>query len=133
MIIDVDEMPIAWREAGAGAPVVFLHGLGMTRTGWDAQLEALAEGYRCVAWDLPGYGVSEPLAEFSLAAAADAAAMLIDRLCGTRSAFARSRWSTRARPSGSTAPIPLPGVRRAWLRSRRARRSVSSPSPYYAA
>ena len=24
MIIDVDEMPIAWREAGAGAPVVFL-------------------------------------------------------------------------------------------------------------
>ena len=83
MIVDVDETPIAWREAGAGAPVVFLHGLGMTRTGWDAQLEALADDYRCVAWDMPGYGVSEPLAEFSLAAAADSAAMLIDRLGGS--------------------------------------------------
>ena len=83
MIIDVDETPIAWREAGEGAPVLFLHGLGMTRTGWDAQLEALAEGYRCVAWDMPGYGVSEPLVEFSLAAAADSAAMLIDRLGGS--------------------------------------------------
>ena len=39
---DVDATPVAWREAGAGPAVVFLHGLGMTRTGFDPQLAALA-------------------------------------------------------------------------------------------
>lgn len=82
MLRDVDDAPIAWREAGEGPLVLFLHGLGATRTSWDAQLAVLAEGYRCVAWDMPGYGLSEPLADFSLAAAADAAGALIDRLGG---------------------------------------------------
>ncbi len=80
MLRDVDEAPVAWREAGEGVPVLFLHGLGMTRTGWDAQLLALAAGYRCVAWDVPGYGASQRLEDFSLEAAADAAAALIDEL-----------------------------------------------------
>lgn len=80
---DVDESPVAWREAGEGDPILFLHGLGMTRTGWDAQLEALADGHRCVAWDLPGYGASAPLGDFSLVAAADAAAGLVERLGGS--------------------------------------------------
>lgn len=82
MIRDVDEAPIAWREAGEGPLVLFLHGLGMTRTGWDAQLAALADRHRCVAWDLPGYGASAPLEAFSLEAAADAAAALVERLGG---------------------------------------------------
>lgn len=61
--VDVDGGPIAWREAGSGPLVVFLHGLGTTRTGWEPQLRALAESYRCVAWDMPGYGASPPLSE----------------------------------------------------------------------
>ena len=81
MIRDVDEAPVAWREAGEGPLVLFLHGLGMTRTGWDAQLTALPD-HRCVAWDLPGYGASPPLAELTFPAMADAAAGLIDRLGG---------------------------------------------------
>ncbi len=80
MFTDVDEVPVAWREAGSGLPVVFLHGLGMTRTGWDAQLAALSDRYRCVAWDMPGYGASPALEHFSLEAAADAAAGLITQL-----------------------------------------------------
>lgn len=83
MLRDVDEAPIAWREMGEGSLVLFLHGLGATRTSWDAQLAALGHDYRCVAWDMPGYGLSEPLVDFSLAAAADAAAMLIDHLGGS--------------------------------------------------
>ncbi len=83
MFTDVDEVPVAWREAGSGLPVVFLHGLGMTRTGWDAQLAALCDRYRCVAWDMPGYGASPALEDFSLEAAADAAAGLITRLGGS--------------------------------------------------
>ena len=82
---DVDAVPVAWREAGSGPLVVFLHGLGMTRTGFDPQLTALASRYRCVAWDMPGYGVSPPLAGgLAFAALADQVAGLIEALGETR-------------------------------------------------
>ncbi|MCX6411681.1 MAG: alpha/beta fold hydrolase [Actinobacteria bacterium] len=80
---DVDGAPIAWRERGEGETVLFLHGLGMTRTGWDAVMQPLAQDYRCVAWDMPGYGASSPLEDFSLEAAADAAASLVAECGGT--------------------------------------------------
>lgn len=76
---DVDGGPVAWREAGDGPVVVFLHGLGGSRTAWDPQLTALAGRYRCVAWDLPGYGASPPMA-LSFPALADAVAGLLDAL-----------------------------------------------------
>jgi 3-oxoadipate enol-lactonase len=78
---DVDATPVAWREAGSGPLVVFLHGLGMTRTGFDPQLAALAPAYRAVAWDMPGYGASPmPADGLSFAAMADAVAALIEAL-----------------------------------------------------
>jgi 3-oxoadipate enol-lactonase len=79
---DVDGEPVAWREAGDGALVVFLHGLGMTRSGWDAQLSCLADRYRCVAWDMPGYGASAAIDPLTFTGLADAAAGLIGRLDG---------------------------------------------------
>ena len=78
---DVDGGAIAWREAGEGPVVVFLHGLGGSRTAWDPQLEGLADTYRCVAWDLPGYGASPPLDRpLTFPALADAVAGLLDAL-----------------------------------------------------
>ncbi len=78
---DVDAAPVAWREAGAGPLVLFLHGLGTTRTGFDPQLAALAARYRCVAWDMPGYGASPALAGgLSFPKLADAVAGLIAAL-----------------------------------------------------
>ncbi|MDX6536223.1 MAG: hypothetical protein QOD37_564 [Gaiellales bacterium] len=78
---DVDAAPVAWREAGAGPLVLFLHGLGMTRTGFDPQIEALAPGYRCVAWDMPGFGASPPLAAgLTFPSLADEVARLLDVL-----------------------------------------------------
>lgn len=58
--------------------MLFLHGLGGSRTAWDPQLQALAaDGYRCVAWDAPGYGASAPLAgAWTFARLADAVAEL---------------------------------------------------------
>ncbi|HEY5578390.1 MAG TPA: alpha/beta fold hydrolase [Acidimicrobiia bacterium] len=58
--IEVDSGPIGWREAGSGPVVVFLHGLGGSRIAWEPQLRDLSDGWRCVAWDMPGYGVSGP-------------------------------------------------------------------------
>ncbi len=58
---DHDLQPIAWREAGSGETIVFLHGMPGSRTAWDRQLEALSTSYRCVAWDMPCYGSSSAI------------------------------------------------------------------------
>jgi 3-oxoadipate enol-lactonase len=72
---------MAWRERGAGDVVVFLHGLGGSRISWEPQLGELSARYRCVAWDLPGYGASKPLAEpMTFAGLAQAVADFIETL-----------------------------------------------------
>lgn len=79
-MIDQDRHPIAWRETGAGPPLVFLHGLGGTRTAWDPQLREFADRFRCIAWDMPGYGASAPLATLTFPGIADSLAGLLDTL-----------------------------------------------------
>jgi len=71
---------ISWREAGQGEVVLFLHGLGGSRTAWEPQIEALSDRWRCVAWDMPGYGESSPVSPLTFEAVADAIAHLLDRL-----------------------------------------------------
>jgi pimeloyl-ACP methyl ester carboxylesterase len=59
-------------EAGAGAPLVLLHGLGGTWEYWGKAMALLAGRARCVALDLPGFGHSDPpVGEFTLDSAAD--------------------------------------------------------------
>ena len=78
MPIDVDAKPTAWREAGSGPRVaVLLHGLGGSRIAWRPQLQALSADHRVVAWDGPGYGESDPVADESFAGYAERAAALI--------------------------------------------------------
>ena len=78
---DIDQGPIAWREAGKGEAVVLLHGLGGSRTAWRSQLDGLSTRHRVVAWDLPGYGASAPLdGPLTFPALADAVARLLDAL-----------------------------------------------------
>lgn len=72
--------PVACRLSGDGPPVLFLHGLGGSRYAWEPQLEGLADAFRCIAWDLPGYGDSEPIAPLTFPAIVDAAVGLLDRL-----------------------------------------------------
>lgn len=50
---------IAFDEAGAGRPIVFLHNLGGDRRIWQAQFEALRGTNRVFALDLLGYGDSD--------------------------------------------------------------------------
>ncbi|MCC7120884.1 MAG: alpha/beta fold hydrolase [Gammaproteobacteria bacterium] len=50
---------LAYEALGAGPTVVFLHGIGGNRTNWREQLDALAPGFRAVAWDARGYGDSD--------------------------------------------------------------------------
>ena len=39
-----------------GRPIVFLHGMALTRTMWAPQMEALADEFRVISLDLPGHG-----------------------------------------------------------------------------
>ena len=52
---------LAFTRCGAGAPLVLLHPLGMSRRVWDPVVPALAEHFDVLAIDLPGFGHSEPL------------------------------------------------------------------------
>ncbi len=65
--------------SGTGDITVFLlHGAFGAKEYWLRQIEALTgAGYRVVAWDAPGYGVSPLPADFSVEAAAGAAEALI--------------------------------------------------------
>ena len=61
--------------------MLFLHGLGMSRTGFDPQLTELSDRRRCIAWDMPGYGASPlPAGGLTFPLLADAVAALLDRL-----------------------------------------------------
>jgi 3-oxoadipate enol-lactonase len=71
---------VAWRECGSGNPVVFLHGLGGTRTSWGPQLRQLGDHFRCIAWDMPGYGASDPLTPLTYAGIAKRLVDLVDLL-----------------------------------------------------
>ena len=54
-------------EAGTGDTAVFLlHGVGGGASAWDQTLPLLAaQGYRCIAWNMPGYGRSVPVAPYT--------------------------------------------------------------------
>ena len=43
---------------GTGAPIVFIHGLGMTAASWDACMDRLEDRFTVVAIDLLGHGSS---------------------------------------------------------------------------
>jgi pimeloyl-ACP methyl ester carboxylesterase len=57
-----------------------LHGIGGGRFSFAPQMAALGDRYRMVAWDMPGYGSSSPLAAMTWPMLADAAITLADHL-----------------------------------------------------
>ncbi len=50
---------IRFVEAGAGAPLLLLHDFAATREVWTSSIMRLAQSFRVVAPDLPGFGASE--------------------------------------------------------------------------
>jgi 3-oxoadipate enol-lactonase len=76
----------AYEAAGdpAAPPLVFLHGIGGAARAWRGQLDAFSDRYRVIAWDMPGYGGSAPLATVSIAALADALQNFLQAIGPTR-------------------------------------------------
>lgn len=63
-----------------GIPVVFLHGIGGGARIWSRQLPAFGEGYRTVAWNMPGYAGSAAIASPTVEGFADALARFVSDL-----------------------------------------------------
>ena len=81
---------IAVRDSGAAAPaLVLLHGLGGASESWIFQFRALRKRYRVIAWDMPGYGLSQGFArqEPSVFDYADVLAGVLDALDVDRAHF----------------------------------------------
>ncbi len=78
MIIRTPAGLVGLDTAGAGVPLVLLHGFPHDRTLWAPQLAAAIPDVRTVAPDLPGFGESAPIAAASVDAWADWLAGLLD-------------------------------------------------------
>jgi flavin reductase (DIM6/NTAB) family NADH-FMN oxidoreductase RutF/pimeloyl-ACP methyl ester carboxylesterase len=73
--------PTGYIRAGAGEPLLLIHGVGMNATIWQPQIELLKSRYDVIAIDMLGHGGSRlPTENPVLADYADQAIALIDRL-----------------------------------------------------
>lgn len=64
--VQTTKFRIHYHEAGEGHPIVLLHGSGPGATGWSnfrPNIPALAENYRVLAVDMPGWGESDTQTE----------------------------------------------------------------------
>lgn len=65
-------------------PLIFLHGIGGAARAWRQQLATFGNQFRAIAWDMPGYGGSAPLASVSITALAEALQQFIEQIGATR-------------------------------------------------
>ena len=59
--VRVNGLDVAYRRAGSGPPIVFVHGAVEDSRTWTPQLVALQDEFTVVAWDEPGVGRSSDL------------------------------------------------------------------------
>lgn len=50
---------LAYREAGSGPALLFLHGMNGSSLSWSYAFQELAPSFRVVAWDAPSFGESD--------------------------------------------------------------------------
>jgi pimeloyl-ACP methyl ester carboxylesterase len=58
MTVQVGDIDIAFDDAGAGEPVVLVHGMACGKRMWFHQVRALRARYRVIAYDQRGHGAS---------------------------------------------------------------------------
>lgn len=54
--VETNDSTTYYEDRGDGPPVVFIHGAVMDHTQWEPQLDALADDYRVLAYDVRGHG-----------------------------------------------------------------------------
>ncbi len=75
--VQVDGVQLNVTSAGAGPPILFVHGFPLDHTVWHYQLENLSSTFHVIAPDLRGFGSNPPAAELSMSLLADDLAALL--------------------------------------------------------
>ena len=57
--VRIDDIQMAYTDAGMGRPIVLIHGYPFNRSLWDEQVAALSSSYRVIAPDLRGFGETD--------------------------------------------------------------------------
>jgi len=68
---------ISWEESGAGAPIVFVHGITEDRHSWHSVVPLLEDSFRCIRLDLRGHGQSSDADDYSALAMTDDVAAVV--------------------------------------------------------
>ncbi|MEL7423574.1 MAG: alpha/beta hydrolase [Bacteroidota bacterium] len=71
--VEIDGMPVHYRVAGDGAPVVLIHGTGSSLHTWEGWINDLQDRFQFIAVDLPAFGLTgpHPKRDYSIAAYVD--------------------------------------------------------------
>jgi pimeloyl-ACP methyl ester carboxylesterase len=79
--VAVGNLRLRFVRAGAGIPVVLLHGYGESLLSWEMVFDRLARGTDVIALDLPGFGLSsKPVSGYSADSMATVVYGLLDQL-----------------------------------------------------
>jgi len=68
---------ISWEESGAGAPIVFVHGITEDRHSWHSVVPLLEDSFRCICLDLRGHGQCSDADDYSAFAMTDDVAAVV--------------------------------------------------------
>ena len=75
--LEIGKFSLYYERVGAGAPIVFLHGLGGNHLSWWQQVPYFMRSFECVTVDQRGFGLSpDPDGLFNRAHASDLGALL---------------------------------------------------------
>jgi 3-oxoadipate enol-lactonase len=86
--VRIDNIGVAYTDAGIGRPIVLIHGYPFNRSLWDEQVAALSSSYRVIAPDLRGFGESDASdGPSTMNRLAEDVALLMDHLEVSRAAI----------------------------------------------
>src|SRR5260221_5174574 len=80
LMLTVDGRTLSYNVSGAGAPIVFVAGLGERGTYWTAQVAAFSSAFQVVTFDHRGVGASEGQPPYKIEQLAADTLPLIDHL-----------------------------------------------------
>jgi 3-oxoadipate enol-lactonase len=78
------QIPTCLKSGSGDDALVLLHGIGGCARVWQPQLDAFADRYTVIAWNMPGYGGSPSVPELTFPILADALEKLLDTLPNER-------------------------------------------------
>lgn len=79
--ITINDIAISYTDEGQGDPLLFLHGLGVSRADWAPQIKYFSKKFRTIAPDFRGHGESAaPDAEYNIPIHAADVIALMDAL-----------------------------------------------------